>query len=182
MIPDILEIIKTELTKGTTVEGHPFRLCAMATVGINHTARIRTVVLRDVDENLNLTFYTDKRTKKITHIRENKNVSLLFYHPGIRTQLRIEGFAMIEENESVIQDLWSKIHKDAQKDYTSAEAPGTKIGDPDFITHLEDEHYFTVIRVLSQKIDYFELKPKKHVRAAFSFEDGYKWNGTFLVP
>ncbi|UNY98857.1 pyridoxamine 5'-phosphate oxidase family protein [Zhouia spongiae] len=182
MIPDILENIKTELVKGTTVKGHPFRLCVMATVGINNSARIRTVVLRDVDEHFNLTFYTDKRTKKVTHIRENRNVSLLFYHPDLKTQVRIEGFAKVEEKEKAIRGLWDKLHDDAKKDYTSAEAPGTKIGHPDFITHLKDEHYFTVIRVLSQKIDYFELKPHKHVRAAFSLEDNNKWNGTYLVP
>lgn len=179
---DIIDHIKTELSKGISVNGHPFRLCVMATVGINNSARIRTVVLRDVDEQLNLTFYTDKRTKKVTHIRENRNVSLLFYHPELKTQIRIEGFAIVENEQNILDKLWNRLHTDAKKDYTSLEPPGTKIGQPDFVTHLKDENYFTVIKVMAQKIDYFKLMEHKHVRAAFSLEDNNKWNGTYLVP
>lgn len=43
-------------------------------------ARLRTTVIRNVSKDLIFTSYTDKRSKKVSHIKENNKVSVFFYH------------------------------------------------------------------------------------------------------
>ena len=66
--------IKDELIKGSTQKVHPFRYFTLGTVGLDRFVRQRTVVLRDFSENLKCSFYTDFRSKKIIHIKENNKV------------------------------------------------------------------------------------------------------------
>ena len=89
MVTKLFQDLKEELNKGFTEKDHPFRFFTLGTVGLDKMARLRTVVLRNVAEDLTLTFYTDKRSKKIIHINENSKVSTLFYHPDKMMQLKI---------------------------------------------------------------------------------------------
>ena len=97
--------LKNELQKGVHKKGHPFRYGTFATIGLETLPRLRTVVLRRVSENLNLTFYIDKRSKKPIHIKENNKVSLLFYHPKQLLQLKIVGLASIITDESILKNI-----------------------------------------------------------------------------
>ena len=78
-----------------------------------------------------MTFYTDSRSKKILHIKENNKVSLLLYHPDKLMQLRIEGLAIRERDEEVLQAHWSRVEGGSQKDFTTTSAPGTEILNPE---------------------------------------------------
>ena len=62
MIDSFFEELNSEIKKGVSERGHPFRFITMATVGNETIARLRTVVLREVSEGLLLTIYTDSRT------------------------------------------------------------------------------------------------------------------------
>ena len=68
--------LKEELQKSLVQKKHPFRYFTLATLGLEKIPRLRTVVLRKITEELMLTFYTDKRSKKIMHLKENNKVSL----------------------------------------------------------------------------------------------------------
>ena len=84
-----------ELKGGVTDPNHPFKFGTLATLGLGNLPRLRTIRIRDFDpQNMRLTFYTDSRSKKILHIKENNKVSLLFYHPKKLLQLRLEGLAL----------------------------------------------------------------------------------------
>ena len=170
-----------ELRKGTTKRGHPFRYCTLATVGLNATARLRTIVLRRVTENLNLVFYTDKRSKKVGHIRENDWVSLLFYHPKQLLQLKVEGKATIISDADVLQKYYSGVQPASRKDYTTISAPGTPISDPDQIEHFEDKNFFSMVEVEPLKIEYLKLKRPDHLRILFTKEQN-NFTGQFLMP
>ena len=101
--------LEIELRKGTSKKGHPFRYFTLATIGQGPIPRLRTVVLRRVSEDFKLIFYTDRRSKKIQHIKENSSVSLLFYHPKQLLQLKIEGKAdIVSDSRSAPKILeWS---------------------------------------------------------------------------
>ncbi|MEB8330436.1 pyridoxamine 5'-phosphate oxidase family protein [Flavobacteriaceae bacterium KMM 6897] len=170
-----------ELRKGATENGHPFRYCTLATVGLDNMARLRTIVLRKATHELMLTFYTDKRSKKIIHIKENKKVSLLFYHPKKLLQIRIEGIAIVNNDIKSKKLLWDAVPEDSKKDYTTSEAPGKEIRDPDIIEYLSDENHFCVVEVYPFKIEYLKLNRPNHIRVRYSKQES-DWDGEFLVP
>ena len=94
------EELKEELQRGASKKGHPFRYFTLGTVGLERLPRLRTIVLRRISEDLTLTFYTDRRSKKLIHIKENNKVSLLFYHPKKLMQLKVEGLAIGSKDEA----------------------------------------------------------------------------------
>ncbi len=173
--------LKQELQNGTSKKGHPFRYCTLGTVGLGATARLRTIVLRRVSEDLKLVFYTDRRSKKIGHIKENNTVSLLFYHPKKLLQLKVECRAKLISDPEELKKYWSGVQPASRKDYTTTSAPGSPISNPDNIEYLEEKNYFTIVEIEPLKIEYLKLKRPNHLRVLFSKENG-EWNGAFLVP
>lgn len=178
MTQEILKEIKEEFNEAISAQKHPFRFCTLGTVGLENIARLRTVVLRNVGADLQLTFYTDTRSKKIVHIKENKKVSLLFYHPEKLIQIRIEGLATIVKDPMILEKNWKNIGHANRKDYKTKSAPGSGISDPDLIEYLEDAHYFCMVTIEPFKIEYLKLN---HLRIRFS-KEGTKWESEFLVP
>ncbi len=176
-----LEEIQSELQQGAVKKGHPFRYCTMATVGLDQVARLRTVVLRKVIDDLHLVFYTDKRSKKIIHIKENPKVSILFYHPKKLLQIKVEGIAKIIDDEPILQRYWTGVQPNSRKDYTTTLAPGSSIANPDAVEYLEDDAHFCMLEIVPFKIEYLKLKRPNHLRVRYSKEDE-QWKGEFLVP
>lgn len=181
MTDTFFQELEVELQKGTSKKGHPFRYGTLGTVGLGTTARLRTIVLRKVSEDLKLVFYTDRRSRKIGHIKENNSVSLLFYHPKKLLQLKIEGRASIVSDNEELKKYWAGVQPTSRKDYTTASAPGSPISNPDDVEYVEEKNYFTIVEIESSKIEYLKLKRPNHLRILFSKDDG-EWNGEFLVP
>ncbi|WP_299528633.1 pyridoxamine 5'-phosphate oxidase family protein [Ulvibacterium sp.] len=173
--------LSKELRDGVTEKGHPFRYCTMATVGLERMPRLRTVVLRKVSDNLDLSIYTDQRSKKIMHIKENNRVSLLFYHPEKMVQIKIEGLAGIHTDPKTLEKHWNKIKPGGRKDYTTSEAPGSDILDPHAVEYLEDNNYFCMVEIEPFKIEYLKLQQPGHLRIKYSKID-HSWKSEFLVP
>lgn len=173
--------LQDELSQGATLKEHPFRFCALATLGVEKMPRLRTIVLRKIDESLNLIFYTDTRSKKVLHIKENNRVSLLFYHPEKLLQLRIEGLASIIKDPDIIEGHRKNIHDSSLKDYTTKTAPGSAISNPDAVEYLDDTNYFCMVNVEPFKIEYLKLKRPNHLRIRFS-RSTTNWESDFLVP
>ncbi len=181
MTESFFKEIKEELRSGLSEKGHPFRYFTLGTVGLDRMARLRTVVLRKLSGDMSLTFFTDARSKKIIHIKENNKVSLLFYHPEKMLQLKVEGLAKTNRDPTLLKKYWSEVNGPSKKDYTTALAPGSRISDPDTLDYLDAEDYFCAVEVNPHKIEYLKLKRPNHVRIRFSrTADG--WKSEFLVP
>jgi pyridoxamine 5'-phosphate oxidase len=181
MIDSFFEELSGEIYEAVSERAHPFRFITMATVGSSTTARLRTVVLREVTKELKLSIYTDSRTEKINHISENDQVSFLLYHPEKLLQLKIEGTAEIVMNPERITSTWNNIPSNNKKDYITHKPPGSSISNPENVEYIEDHHFFTIIDITPSKIEYLKLKRPNHIRAVFTIA-GNSWNGEFLVP
>jgi pyridoxine/pyridoxamine 5'-phosphate oxidase len=176
------EEIRRELKAGLNDPSHPFRFTTLATLGLERLPRLRTIRIREFDpENMQLTFYTDSRSKKIMHIKENNKVSLLFYHPDKLLQLRLEGLAIRERDEEKLNSHWARIENKSKTDYLTSRAPGTEIIDPDRVEYLEDASFFSVIYILPFKIEFLQLKRPNHLRIRFSKREA-DWKSDYLVP
>ena len=124
MVTKLFQDLKEELNKGFTEKDHPFRFFTLGTVGLDKMARLRTVVLRNVAEDLTLTFYTDKRSKKIIHINENHT----------------------------LQNHWKNLNENSKKEYTTSLAPGSTLPDRNAIEYLSDEeNYFSIVTIQPKK-------------------------------
>ncbi len=181
MTASFFQELQTELHLGVSQKGHPFRYFTFATVGLDRMARLRTVVLREVSEDLAITFYSDKRSKKITHIKENPKVSMLFYHPEKMIQLKLEGIASIITDTDLLSTYWKNIPSSAQKEYTINKPPGSTISRPETISYLKDENHFCAVTMTPFKIEYLQLQNPHHIRVRYS-KEASRWNGEFLVP
>ncbi len=181
MTDHYLEELRTELALGLTEKGHPFRYCILGTVGLDRMARLRTVVIREMTGDFMLSFYTDRRSKKIVHIKENHKVSLLFFHPVKLLQLKVEGLATVSKDPQLLQPLWKNIGKTARKDYTTSRAPGSTLEHPDRLEYLSEEDYFCQVEVHPFKIEYLKLMRPNHIRIRFSRKED-TWKKEYLVP
>lgn len=181
MTDTFFQEFQDDLQKGVHKKGHPFRYCTMATVGLESMPRLRTVVLRRVSDNLKLIFYTDKRSKKIVHIKENNKVSLLFYNPNKLLQVKVEGLATAIKDESILKKYWSGVQPNNKKDYTTRSAPGSELSNPDNLEYLKDDNHFCIVEIEPFKIEYLKLKRPNHLRIRFS-KEGLDWKREFLVP
>jgi len=181
-MPDkIFEKLTQELKKGAFKKGHYFKYFTLATLGVDKFARLRLVALRNVSDDLKLTFFTDKRSKKMLHIKENNRVSLLFYHHKKLIQLRIDGIARVNNDQYQIQKSWEQIGTEARKDYITKEAPGSSIEDPESLEYLKEGDYFSIVEIDPFRIEYLELKKNGHTKIKYS-KDESGWTSEYLVP
>lgn len=182
-LEQVFRSVCSELARGVLDKRHPFRYMIMSTVGTEEIAA-RYVVLRKVDEDLNLYFYTDLRTEKIRQLQKNDSCTLLGYHPNKKAQLRINGRASIHCQDALAREHWKNVQGRAQKAYNPVIAPGKPINHP-IEAHAWPEvmtdQYFTVIVVSPFSMEILQLDKLEHTRARFD-HDGSRWNYQWIAP
>ena len=180
MTSQFLEEAKRELTNGHSKRKHPFRYFTLAT-NTDNKSRLRTVVLRKFLSDSSLLFYTDARTPKVSEIKDNSNVSALFYHPKKLMQIRVQGKAEIINDPKLLKSYWGSIPEKSRKDYITKSTPGSMIENPDNVDYLDDDNHFCAIKIFPLTIEYLRLKRPNHLRILFTNVNG-EWDGQFLVP
>lgn len=180
---EIWKSLVHELHRGALDSKHPFRYINLATMGKGYP-EIRTVILRKVDEDLNFFVFTDSRSAKVTEIKANSSVSLHFYHPIKRVQIRIQAKAILHQLDELSKIFWAQVQGDAQKAYGSILAPGTEIEQPEeaFAWNQKiDFSFFTPIQFIPQTVEVLQLDGSTHLRIVFS-KVQETWAGQWLVP
>lgn len=177
---ELLTLAKAELKRSEIEKDHPFRCFYFGTHG--RYPEMRTVVKRDLDDRLAVTFFTDSRTRKVAEIKENNQVSALFYHPGHRLQIRMTGSGLfVKEGDLAYAAYFQQVSNSVnRKDYTSMEVPGSPKKDEAEIIYGETLH-LSVIRIIPAEIDVVHLGKEEHRRSHYRRE-GSLWIETKLVP
>jgi pyridoxamine 5'-phosphate oxidase len=104
---------------------HPFHLLSLATVNADGAAEARTVVLRGFDEpKREVRFHTDARSGKAAAIRRDARVSLHWYAPEMKLQIRIPATASIHHADDIALHAWRASPPMSRACYTAAHAPG----------------------------------------------------------
>ena len=172
-----------ELHRGVFDKKHPFRFVTLATIADGQPS-MRYVVLRAIDEPLDFVVYSDARTLKVSSISANQNVSLLFYHPKKRAQIRVAGIATLHQQDDFAKSHWQNVQGEGKRAYTSIESPGGEIADPEVAHEWQndfDDKYFTVITIQPKSIEALQLNNTKHLRALFNW-NGSEWSKQWIVP
>ena len=178
------QIIKSEwenINLGIQKAKHDYHSFVFSTVSKN-SPDSKTVILRDFDEDQPaIWFHSDKRSKKILHLEDNKKVSALFYDKSRKVQLRINGIADIEEDIEHNKKIWDSMRPESKLCYMGPYAPSQKINqfEPNTLNKSahdldkEDEHLglsrFCRIRIKIKKLDWLKLDYKGHQRLEFKF-------------
>ncbi|SAK93407.1 pyridoxamine 5'-phosphate oxidase-related, FMN-binding [Caballeronia hypogeia] len=167
-----------------------FTMLSLATIGIDGGPRMRTVVLRGVDETAGaVVFYTDARSTKLAEIARDNRVALLACDSGAGIQIRLEGRAIVSLNDSVTKAHWDTARERSLIVYRTPLAPGVAIDSPEQgYVAMNEAHapfdgyeHFSVVTVSVQAIDWLDLSPRGHERAVFR-RDADAWKGQWIAP
>ena len=153
----------------------------------------RIVVLRKSDQSNNLLqFHSDIRSDKITKLKNNNNASMLFYDKEEKIQVRLKVECIINHNNKITKESWSKTGHISRKCYLVDNGPGTESQAPtsglkpefdnyEFTMEESEQGYknFTVIQCKIKSIEWLYLAAKGHRRARFNLETN---KDTWLVP
>jgi len=180
---EVWSTIKNQLQLGASDPKHPFHFVNLCTLNEDQPDS-RYVVLREVDASLQLFIYTDSRSEKVAQIDKNIHVSLLFYHPEDRCQVKINGKAYLNSNITIQEKHWNNIPVDAQKSYHSVLAPKTAVAQPEDgweqESHLGSKN-FTVLTIVPDQIECLQLDKGGHLRIVFDKLNN-TWDSSWLVP
>jgi len=153
----------------------------------------RIIVLRKSDQINNLLqFHSDIRSDKIPKLKNNKNASMLFYDKEEKIQVRLKVECIINHNNEITKESWSKTGHISRKCYLVDNGPGTESLAPtsglkpeldnfEFTMEQSEEGYknFTVIQCKIKSIEWLYLAAKGHRRARFDLINNKE---NWLVP
>lgn len=179
-------LVLDQLRRALREKKHPFRHMAISTMGANGASG-RMVVLRDLEQKpLTLWFHTDIRSGKIMDIRENPSISVLFWHPTSRLQVRLRAEAVIHYQNDVAKSWWNRLDSHIQAAYLNVMEPGSIITGnswtPSFNSGKPTDAYFAAVSGKIKEMDVLQLSRSGHIRAAFVYDDGIRTDQHFHVP
>ena len=153
----------------------------------------RIVVLRKSDQkNKIVQFHSDIRSDKIEKLKKNSRAAMLFYDKEEKIQVRFKVECVVNHNNEVTKESWSKTQHISRKCYLVDNGPGTISDEPtsglkpeldnfDYTKEQSEEGYknFTVIQCKVKSIEWLYLAAKGHRRARFDLENN---KDNWLVP
>ncbi len=182
------ESIITDLFKdlelATVERKHPFRFCYLATTEVDNVPAQRTVVLRKVLPSKEMLIYTDYRSSKLQEIKQQPQVSILFYHSEKQLQIRFQAIAKIHHQDTRCLIAWNKLNDHNKKDYQIELPPGSDL--PNLEEELShnpsfDSNFFSMISLNPINIDVLQLSRMGHKRLVGQLENG-EWIARRVVP
>ena len=98
------------------------RWVQLATIGIDNTPRVRTVVFRGWSEDYEMEIYTDKRSQKCNELALNDNVEICWFFSKSKCQFRFRGTSRIVLDKENVHH-WEKL-SEKSKSLWSWPTPG----------------------------------------------------------
>ena len=189
---EIKKKIWSMLENAVTDRSSPFRIPVFI-CGDQSDLDGRIVVLRKADIKNNLVqFHSDIRSDKIEKLKKSSKAALIFYDKEEKIQVRLKVECIINYNNNVTKESWSKTQHISRKCYLVDNGPGTESDTPtsglkpeldnfEFTMEQSEEGYknFTVIQCKIKSIEWLYLAAKGHRRARFDLENNKE---NWLVP
>ena len=139
----------------------------LATIGIDNTPRVRTVVFRGWSEAYEMEIYTDKRSQKYHELDLNNNVEICWLFSRSKSQFRFRGTSRIVLGKEQLHH-WQKISEKSKSMWSwpspgrnyvfnkKKDLPVNKIDDP--LTN------FTLLKIDITHVDHLVLEEPIHIR------------------
>lgn len=172
-------------------EDLPFKVMQAATIGLDGSPSVRTVLLRGVSEQRNLlTFHTDLRSPKVAELSRDPRIALVGVDTVRNLQIRVSGETRIVRDEQRRLDAWQSSPDHELIAYRTRVAPGTPMADAgDALPEAEgvpgpDEGFkhFCVVEVHPTKLDWLDLSGAEGPRRACYRREGDAWAHSWIAP
>lgn len=148
----------------------------------NGIPEIRTVVLRSVNtDERRIYFHTDSRKEMFNDLAAGNPVTLLLYDQQVRTQIRMQGQAVVHHMDELCKLRWAKTADFSRRCYMQPGVPGLPTDVPELPEVLQDFAYtleeseegfrnFAVIECVISDMDWYFTHHKGNRRASFSYK------------
>jgi 3-hydroxyisobutyrate dehydrogenase len=191
-LEDLEKDIWIRLLNGALKSREAFHTTSIATIADGAISQ-RTVVLRKVlPAAKQLFFHTDTRSHKWLELAKNNNISALFYDAPARLQLRIQGKAVLHQNDAIAETSWQTTRLSSRRCYLTMAPPSSVSDQPSsgLTPEIEREqftldesevgkHNFGVVAINVDSIDWLWLHHAGHRRAHFNYQTNtFQW----LIP
>jgi hypothetical protein len=172
-------------------EDVPFKVMQAATISLDGSPNVRTVLLRGVSEQENLlTFHTDLRSPKIAELSHDPRIALVGVDPVQNLQIRIFGETRIVRDGQARRDAWESSPDHDLIVYRTGLAPGTPIthrGDAldetrDLLDPAEGLKHFCVVEVRPARLDWLDLSVADRPQRALYVREGDHWTSNWIAP
>ena len=108
-----------------------FHLPTVASISVDGSPTIRTVVLRGVNvSERSLRFHTDRRSAKFLELTRNPRIALHFYDASIKTQIRLEAVGELHVEGSLASAAWKASQPSSRLCYAAKFGPGEEVTMP----------------------------------------------------
>lgn len=164
------------LQRGASDAKSPLHTPVLASIDGEGNPQTRMVVFRQfLPATYQLYFHTDKRSAKIAEIEQNPTISLLFYDPKPRIQMRVTGQAFLLP-QAIQNEQWQKLNDRSKPVYQIEPAPGHIITEPAQASYLPDTTHqgkdnFRAIGITMHRLEWLYLAAAGHRRAEFLFSE-----------
>ena len=156
---------------------------------------LRVMVLRAFDlASRTLRFHTDVRSPKVAAIRGDPSITVLFYDPEAKVQIRARGIGRVNTDDALVDAAWDQATPFAKRCYLAESAPGGSSesavsGLPDWVEGINPSaaqvapgrENFAVLLVRIEAFDWLYLANTGHRRARFEVSEE-RMIGNWLVP
>lgn len=185
------------VTKGASDRRSAAHTPVVANIDLDGNPQQRVMILRHFEpETRRLRFHTDSRSTKVGQLDATQAVSLLFYHPDAKVQLRLQGRASIEYDTARADAAWNESTEFARRCYLAVAAPGAVSHVPlsglpaamEGVKPSSDDvaparPNFAVMLVEFDSVEWLYLANAGHRRARWRWDGTRKsWHGEWLVP
>ena len=137
----------------------------LATVGLDKTPRVRTVVFRGWSDTYEMQILTDKRSQKFYELDLNNNVEICWLFLKSKCQFRFRGTSRIDLSDDRLRS-WDKLDDHAKSMWGWPE-PGKKISsetiENSFLTNSVIDN-FILLKINITLVDHLLLSKPIHIR------------------
>ena len=151
-----------------------FHIPTAASLSAGGLPVMRTMILRGVDvTHKKLWFHTDRRSAKFSELSAFPKMSLHFYDPSIKIQIRLEANAQIHSADPLAFAAWENCRPSSRLRYATNIKPGIKVASPPVVPTPRDAEKnsgyanFCVVLATVYRFEWLRLADERQERAAF---------------
>ncbi|MEM6711932.1 MAG: pyridoxamine 5'-phosphate oxidase family protein [Pseudomonadota bacterium] len=177
------------ITRGVKDRRSPMHLLTVATIGLDGSPQVRSVVNRGYDpETRDLRFHTDARSPKLREIKADPRVAVQLYDAKAKIQLRLDTHATAHETGSLRNKAWEATRPFSRECYRVEVAPGAAVAGPQDIAFASDDDpdegfdNFVPVTLRIHAMECLYLAHQGHRRSRVSWDDTGNVTATWLVP
>ena len=185
-MPDVPWLAELREAKETV---HGPTLVYLATLGKNGSPRVRTLVVRGVEEDGSLLSCSDARSDKDDQLKSDPRAEGVLWFEEPKVQFRLRGECRVvsvgDDDDALRERVWKKLKDSGRMLFAWPEPGGPRADDSQFVEGVGEDaavpDNFEVLRLSAAEVDRLDLSQTPHRRTIWT-PDGGEWSGREVNP